>query len=255
MTTLEIVVENIKNKSLQIDENTFDNIQTILNQSTQFKLTDDDIIYIFGNVNNDKIISLDASKKESLLSNKSIKLLINLKRLVANDNDKITDDSIFLLKNLEELHIANTTNIDSSVSSLKYLKILDARRCNLKGNSIKNHNLTCLNLDGNQYIEDEHICHMINLHTLDIAFKSKISNNGIKNLINLRNLNAADNDKITDEGIKNLNLECLYATWSCGISHIGTQNQKKLEVVYIFGNKNVKYSELKDVSECAYVDW
>lgn len=142
--------------------------------------------------------------------------IIHLQKLQITHQCKITNEGIFLLKNLTELYIYNKMEI-VDLNQLKNLQILTTRDSKIFNGGIKS---------------------LTNLTRLNIPNSKKIDNNYILLLTNLTDLGISNNKKITDIN-QLVNLQILVAEQKCGINNMGISALTNLTELYIEDNMHI----------------
>lgn len=190
--------------------------------------------YLYKNIKLIKIVIENQGEltKETVINYIDIQILKSLNMY----NDKITDNMIKRMKNLEILCLSSNREItDNGIKNLK--------------------NLQELTMKINENITDDGIKELKNLEILSLPSNIYITDNGIKNLIKLEDICLGRSIKnITDEGIKKLKKLIKINIWVKNnyYEHITSKrisNLKKLEELVCRGNKNITDETIKELKK------
>lgn len=243
-------------------------------QEKLIKLIDNLQITVLGanDLNDEQLLKFKHIKfltVSSHTTNKGISHL-DLYKLNLDFNEKITDDGISHMKNLQELNLSDNKQItDEGISHMNKLKRLYLCGSNITDRGIYDKDLTCLHTS--KKITDEGISHMINMRVLYISSNHKnITDLGIKNMINmeslyiqgsnitddgisrmkLKELDIAENNNITDEGISHIlmDLQEIDISDNTCITDKSLKQMKNLHTLYAYGETSITqdcFSQLK----------
>jgi hypothetical protein len=127
----------------------------------------------------------------NLLTDKSLKMCVNLTSLDLTSNSSISDTGVRALTKLTTLNLGG--------GQFSYMRGFDLHVSNVSLKKLRS--LTSLNLSNNQRITDSALLYLPNLVELDISYSSLITNRGLCVLTHLKTLSLRGNATVSDEGL------------------------------------------------------
>lgn len=148
-----------------------------------------------------KFVNLTELKLDSAtITNQSISLLTNLKKLSITYLASISDESLSCLTGLTELHVISLGAKCSSISTLTNLTMLSAGPCVSDEILLPLTNLTSLDLQSSP-VSDNAITKLLLLKDLSVTMTQTVTDSSISLLTYLTKLSVSETPAITDSSI------------------------------------------------------